>query len=176
MCIRDSTLTDNYGVTAAASTSPAVNINNNGGIVTMSQNQFYGDGATNAGLYIYGSAVKAQGNTWSEYKYPIQLSHTSNCFISDVIHQISLTANPAISLQSATRNVIDCTVFSDTGAVFGAGVSLDTASTGNEIRCGGINPASLTGNSSANKLYYNGGQIVANGAFGTNNYAAGNMA
>jgi len=169
------TLTDNYGVTASSSGGAAVNINNNGGVVTMSQNQFYGDGATNVGLYVYNSAVKAQSNTWSEYKYPMQLNTTKNCFISDVIHQISLTANPAINIQGSNSNVIDCTIYSDTAGIFGAGVSVDAASFRNEIRCGGINPTSLNSGAAGNKLYYNGTQVLTNGTFGTNNYAAGNM-
>ena len=151
-----------------------------GGNITIANCQL-GSSVNN---YCMGFQVSANGgqlvtrdNMINSFEKPYVLNGCSHVTCDDVVSFGAGRSGPVwpvVTATGITRCILSPRV---TGVAnsFSLGVSLDSASTYNEIRCTGIDPSCLTGGA-ANKLVYNGTQITAAGAFGTNNLAQGVMA
>ncbi|MGH7016197.1 MAG: hypothetical protein ACRED8_03820 [Caulobacteraceae bacterium] len=114
------------------------------------------------------TGVMTSGNCLSECEVPIVLNGANNCALRDRITSKQTPATTAaIAITNSNRNVIDCGIDGSANA-YPIGVDITDAASGyNEIRCSGIDPASIAGGS-ANKLKINGTQVTAAGASGTN--------
>jgi hypothetical protein len=173
---------DNYVEMNSAASGAAMEIASNGGIVSLNGNTCLGGGSTASGLVISGgsggpSVVNSDGNTFTDFLNPIQISGAQNGRLNDTVHQTTqATAAAAITIGGSSRMVIDCTVYGDAAGLIAKGISLDSSSTYNEVRMSGVNPFALPSSASATKLVYNGANVTSAGAFGTGNIAQGIMA
>ena len=171
-------LVDNYCVMNAAVTAVAAYaIINCLGSVTLIANEAGGyGGATAVGLFVNGSYnVMSQGNNWSELTRPVALVSSTSCYISDNIYNSTQIASQAAIYinASSSRNVID-SIINSAASKFPYGVTIDSTSSYNEVRCSGINPFGIS-SGSANKLVYNATQVTTATTFGTGNLSSGIM-
>lgn len=165
-----------FGI-ALPSAQAGILIDHCSGAVTLTGNQLISSQAAPAavGLAIRDSdGVCAQGNIYTDLANPIVLERANNCRLGDTVNvsRPGLGGSAAVSLASSNRNIVDCVVHGAPPA-YGAGASL-RASSFNEVRCTGLDPAALRGGA-ARKLVADGAEIRTAGAFGRGNLATGIM-
>ena len=166
-----------YFAPAGTSTSFCMRVLNSTGMTSLTNHQCVAWANPLAlGLSIErSSGVVAKSNMHLGARRAVTLIRSSNCDISDIIHNPAETASQAavLLLDASTRNRLAPVIKGMTGA-FPQGVNLSGSGNAfNEINCTGVDPASVAGGSS-NKLLINGVQVVATGLSG-NNLASGVM-
>jgi len=178
-------ITDNFFSMQSSGTNAVagIGITTNAGVVTMANNEGYGDASTAVGLKITGGsttyvcATSDFGSVFNDFIKPITVNGGHHIHLYSVIHQTSqAVTGAACALTGVVRGKIEIVLFGDSVGLVPAGVTIDTGSSFVEVACSGIDAVCLPGGASATKLVLlPSTNITSAGAFNTNCLASGIM-
>ena len=169
--------------TAGATSQACYVVSNCSGAITLSNNEAdcvantVGGGGVCQGFYYTGSnGIISSGNRAVDCQRPLTVTNCTDSSFTDIVaNENNAGSGVAVSLSGTNKYLYVRTIVRGKANAFTSGVNLNsTTTTLSECNMTGVDPGCIS--VAGAKLVYNAGNIVATGAFGTNNLASGVIA